>query len=888
MRIISSYLLLSAFMVTHHLGGISALGFNTLQQLHPVDRIELRLSQLPNFPRLTVCRFDPSGFAVVIEDSSLFQVVAYSEHSHWPDHIDPEEPFIKWLHAALERHQDHGWNQANFSFSRQWPKAGTTATGGWLETCWHQDEPYNWFCPTDPILHQRSKLGCAAVALGQIVHFHRHVGQLRFNEQDRYVTSSYGIAIDADSTRLGFPSFEALNAALQEIRNSYQVPQQELNPSQVAALCFAAAVLTKTDFKADYSSVSNIDPNIFARLDYVSGRFMQADSNLFYQLQEDIMNRRPALLIIPGHAAVVDGYHTDRFFHLNFGWGKNKPQAIAEAWFKLNGNGHSEQNIFPIEAIVNIQSIGYPTLAVNKTYLQLKCNPGDSLSASQCLQLENPNEQAIVVDYLIVPPGFYLSDDGITYSDSLPSFSLEPGATKLIFIRFKPQLMPLIGDLLVSYHQEQNWRVIRLRGEIAPLSGTLVFSGRISGRWAKTQSPFHILGDVFLRDGDQLIIEPGVDVLFWGHYELEIKGEAQFIARGSPEDTIRFRPVFPDIGWGGIHIFNSGADDVLSFCSISGGKSTSWGGGIWIADSAPLIRNCRITTNNASYGGGIYLWKSSPTIRNCIIAGNTAQQGAALYAEWFSQPYVVNCTIADNLARTGAGIYASYHNHILLKNSILWDNHAEQGQSIALGMADTLILSYCDVDTLSEAWLCRSNSSGPILRDVGSITADPDFDAISPLLFVPGANSPCIDAGDPDPIFYDRENPNRHGLALWPAKGGLRNDMGCYGGGGDFESTDILQEKRAKPEPMQEIFIQNFPNPFNEETSFYYQLPVAGQVKLHIYNGIGQLVSTLCDEFQTAGDHKIVWATHGLSSGPYWLQIVAGDLVQIKKCILIK
>ncbi len=886
MRIVRLYLLLNAFLIGY-LGDLSAFDVTKIQQLTPVDQIELRLDPLHTLPYLTVFRYEPSGFAVVVRDTNLSHILAYSEISRLPDQIDPEEPFIKWLCIAMDRPR-HALYQTNFPFSRQWPKAGTSTTGGWLETFWHQDEPYNRLCPIDPIVSQRSKLGCAAVALGQILHFHRNIGDLGFGVDDRYVTSSYGIAIDSDSDRLSFPSFAALNAMLQDIRDCYRIPQRELNSNQVAALCFAAALLTKTDFKADYSSISGIDPDVFVRMNYVSAHLMKADSNLVHQLKEDMMNRRPALLFIPGHAAVVDGYNTDGFFHLNFGWGKDKPKAIGEAWFKLNGNGRSEQTILPIEAIAKIQPIAHPGLAVDKTYLHLKCSPGDSISASECLRLKNPTGQALMVDYLIAPQRFYISFDGISYSDSLPAFSLSPGAERTIFLCFQPHFTPLTGDLLISYQQEQNWRVIRLRGEIAPLNGTLVSGGRVSGRWAKIQSPFHILGDVSLEAGDQLIIEPGVEVLFWGHHQMEIKRGAQLIASGSAEDTIRFRPVYPDKGWGGIHIFNSGEDDVLSFCSIAGGKSDSWGGAIWIANSSPLIRNCRISANNASYGGGLYLWKSTPTIRNCIIAGNTAQQGAGLYAEWFSEPLLVNCTIADNRAQNGAGIYASYHNHIRIKNSILWGNWAAQGQSVALGIADTLMLSYCDVDTLSEGWCYRSSASSQLFWETGNIAVHPHFEISSLLSFVPDANSPSIDAGDPDPIFNDQEDPNRSGMALWPAKGGLRNDMGCYGGGRDFAVTDILLKELIQPDPMPQIFIHNFPNPFNEVTNFYYRLPVAGHAKLSVYNETGQLIATLRDEFQTSGSHQIVWDARHLCSGIYWLQIVMGDFIQSKKCMLIK
>ena len=81
---------------------------------------------------------------------------------------------------------------------------------------------------------------------------------------------------------------------------------------------------------------------------------------------------------------------------------------------------------------------------------------------------------------------------------------------------------------------------------------------------------------------------------------------------------------------------------------------------------------------------------------------------------------------------------------------------------------------------------------------------------------------------------------------------------------------------------------QNYPNPFNPTTNIRYQLPVTAEVKLEIYNLLGQKVATLIDKRQVAGLYSISFDASKLSSGIYLSRLSAGDRVFVKKMILIK
>jgi hypothetical protein len=86
---------------------------------------------------------------------------------------------------------------------------------------------------------------------------------------------------------------------------------------------------------------------------------------------------------------------------------------------------------------------------------------------------------------------------------------------------------------------------------------------------------------------------------------------------------------------------------------------------------------------------------------------------------------------------------------------------------------------------------------------------------------------------------------------------------------------------------------QNFPNPFNSETIIRYYLPRESQVRIDVYNILGQRVKRLLDQRETAGQKSITWDSKNergeeVSSGIYFYRIEAGEFVQTRKMLLLK
>ncbi|KAA3610097.1 MAG: T9SS C-terminal target domain-containing protein [Calditrichaeota bacterium] len=81
---------------------------------------------------------------------------------------------------------------------------------------------------------------------------------------------------------------------------------------------------------------------------------------------------------------------------------------------------------------------------------------------------------------------------------------------------------------------------------------------------------------------------------------------------------------------------------------------------------------------------------------------------------------------------------------------------------------------------------------------------------------------------------------------------------------------------------------QNYPNPFNPTTTIEYHVATAGNVKLTVFNLLGQQVEVLLDARHTAGTHFIKFDATNFASGVYFYKIESGDFVQTKKMLIVK
>lgn len=83
-------------------------------------------------------------------------------------------------------------------------------------------------------------------------------------------------------------------------------------------------------------------------------------------------------------------------------------------------------------------------------------------------------------------------------------------------------------------------------------------------------------------------------------------------------------------------------------------------------------------------------------------------------------------------------------------------------------------------------------------------------------------------------------------------------------------------------------FTQNYPNPFNAQTTLAYALGEKSEIKLSVFNIIGQRIITLATGLQDAGLHKLIWNAKNIPSGVYYARLEAGEGSQTVKMVLLK
>ncbi|MEE9464311.1 MAG: T9SS type A sorting domain-containing protein [Candidatus Neomarinimicrobiota bacterium] len=111
-------------------------------------------------------------------------------------------------------------------------------------------------------------------------------------------------------------------------------------------------------------------------------------------------------------------------------------------------------------------------------------------------------------------------------------------------------------------------------------------------------------------------------------------------------------------------------------------------------------------------------------------------------------------------------------------------------------------------------------------------------------------------------------------------------------GNGTLSKAVITSENALVPDGF--ALSKNYPNPFNPNTNIDFSLPKAGEVRLAIYNLLGQEVSTLVARSMDAGAYKATWnardnAGRRVTSGVYFYRLtVNNEVVGTHKMVLLK
>jgi len=113
---------------------------------------------------------------------------------------------------------------------------------------------------------------------------------------------------------------------------------------------------------------------------------------------------------------------------------------------------------------------------------------------------------------------------------------------------------------------------------------------------------------------------------------------------------------------------------------------------------------------------------------------------------------------------------------------------------------------------------------------------------------------------------------------------------------GDFQIAEVIvansQYEISVELPLAARFSLSdaYPNPFNPTTTMELYMPVAGDMKVEVYNLLGQSVATLASGYMEASSnpYKLTWDASDVSSGMYFVKAQADGFTQIQKLMLVK
>ncbi|MCK4980876.1 MAG: right-handed parallel beta-helix repeat-containing protein [Candidatus Delongbacteria bacterium] len=240
-------------------------------------------------------------------------------------------------------------------------------------------------------------------------------------------------------------------------------------------------------------------------------------------------------------------------------------------------------------------------------------------------------------------------------------------------------------------------------------SQTIINGGDINTtKWTTSGSPYQVYGDIEIPYGERLTIEPGVQVIFFGHFWINVQGSV--IAKGKADDMIIFTSCDEQTKWFGIRFIytpTSSPSSLIEFCHLSNSKAIQeelpsdpdsankrHGGAIYLRQfSKVTIANCIIEDNIAATGGGIGLREASPMIKDNIIRNNISQGpssgwGGGISITLDSDPVVKgnlienNICIGDNNYAGGSGVYLDFGSDAVILNNIIRFNSIVFSKSV--------------------------------------------------------------------------------------------------------------------------------------------------------------------------------------------------------------
>lgn len=275
----------------------------------------------------------PGSYYVVSADDKAEALLGYADNSFDPANIPPS---LKWWLGEYARQIEAA--SENSATPRKALRAQREAIAPMVKTIWDQDAPYNNMCPL--FSDGRAVTGCAATAMAQVMKYFNYPEKGKGAKT--YVTNGKIITLN----------FANITFDWQNMLNAYHgVNATEAQTKAVAQLMYACGVSVNMSYSAIQSGATDmVVPNALVNyFNYDKGvRYFMRDYYTIAQWEDLIYNQLATCGPVQysgqsnegGHSFVCDGYSSDGYFHINWGW-----SGMSDGYYLLTALEPDQQGI---------------------------------------------------------------------------------------------------------------------------------------------------------------------------------------------------------------------------------------------------------------------------------------------------------------------------------------------------------------------------------------------------------------------------------------------------------------------------------------------------------------------------------------------------------------
>ncbi|MBK9098051.1 MAG: T9SS type A sorting domain-containing protein [bacterium] len=265
-------------------------------------------------------------------------------------------------------------------------------------------------------------------------------------------------------------------------------------------------------------------------------------------------------------------------------------------------------------------------------------------------------------------------------------------------------------------------------------------------------------------------------------------------------------------------------------------------------------------------------WYANPS--GTITVGVTYDGGATstiLYNQPDATGNIGPIVMSGNFTTPASGaantqIEITYNGYSFNYDNVYWDNMCLEYVVPVELAAFTVNALGADVELIWTT-ATETNNKG---FEVERITSSGDFEMIG---FVPGYGTTT------EPKSYSYTDSK-------PGSGNYSYRLKQIDYDGSFSYSNVIEVEVTAPSTFS--LEQNYPNPFNPSTTIRFSIPVETDVRLNVYNTLGQEVAEILNGRLKEGYHEVDFDAVSLTSGIYFYRLEADKFVDVKKMIIIK